>query len=121
MHVMVIGNKTDKPRAVSAEEGKALADKLGLPYAECNIFDEASVKAAFARLIEDSYKHSNAAKEAEKPVCLISIYFFISSLLCFLFHLISFSFSFFSTKKQEDKVPPKQKDKESTGCACSLQ
>lgn len=50
---MLIGNKTDRPdRQVTRAEGQALADELGMPFAETSAKTADGVDIAFATMAE---------------------------------------------------------------------
>mmetsp|Transcript_16300 Transcript_16300/g.16235 ORF Transcript_16300/g.16235 Transcript_16300/m.16235 type:complete len:110 (-) Transcript_16300:30-359(-) len=51
---VLIGNKCDleDKRAITFEEGKAYADKLGMPYYETSAKDAANIDAGFVKLAE---------------------------------------------------------------------
>ncbi|CAN7010491.1 unnamed protein product [Brassica oleracea var. botrytis] len=54
---MLVGNKCDleSMRAVSVEEGKALAETQGLFFMETSALDSTNVKTAFEMVIRDIY------------------------------------------------------------------
>lgn len=67
---MVVGTKIDlkDQRAVTPEEGKAVAESLGkdVLFAETSIFDRDTVLAAFQKLVEAAYAKYKAAEEERK-------------------------------------------------------
>jgi len=67
---MVVGTKIDleDQRAVTSEEGKAVAESLGkgVLFAETTIFDRDTVLAAFQKLLEAAYAKYKAAEEERK-------------------------------------------------------
>jgi len=67
---MVVGTKTDlkDQRAVTPEEGKAVAESLGknVLFAETSIFDRDSVLAAFNKLLQAAYAKYKEAEEERK-------------------------------------------------------
>lgn len=64
--MMLIGNKNDREdiRAVSYEEGKALADKLGFDFFETSAKENIQVKEAFTQLAIALQKEKDASGEA---------------------------------------------------------
>jgi GTPase SAR1 family protein len=56
---MLVGNKCDLEniRAVSVEEGKALAEEEGLFFVETSALDSTNVKTAFEMVILDIYNN----------------------------------------------------------------
>jgi len=67
---MVVGTKIDNKdeRAVSPEEGKAVAESIGkdVLFAETTIFDRDTVLAAFGKLLEAAYAKYKVAEEERK-------------------------------------------------------
>jgi len=67
---MVVGTKIDlkDQRAVTEEEGKAVAKSLGkdVLYAETSVFDRSTVVNAFQLLLEAAYAKYKAAEEERK-------------------------------------------------------
>jgi len=67
---MVVGTKIDlkEERAVTAEEGKAVAESLGkdVLFAETTVFDRDTVVSAFEKLLEAAYGKFKAAEEERK-------------------------------------------------------
>ena len=56
--VLVVGNKTDLPRAVKSAEGKAFAEKHQVGFIETSAFDATNVELAFEKLIKRIYRET---------------------------------------------------------------
>jgi len=65
---VLIGTKTDldgSQRAVSTEEGQAMADQFGMPFFETSAIQGTNVDAAFQLLAEQAYERFNVPGEEE--------------------------------------------------------
>ncbi|KAI8137583.1 ras family-domain-containing protein [Fennellomyces sp. T-0311] len=51
---VLIGNKSDMDRVISTQEGRELADSLGIPFLETSAKESANVERAFLTLVEES-------------------------------------------------------------------
>ncbi|KAJ1261032.1 hypothetical protein BS78_10G277100 [Paspalum vaginatum] len=60
--VMLVGNKADLPRAVSADEAAAFAEEQGLFFSEASALSGDNVERAFLRLIEEI--HANVSRKS---------------------------------------------------------
>lgn len=67
VHVIIVGNKTDLGRAVSAEQGKQVADSNNFPYAESSAKTGEGVEDIFVTLCQAMLSRLQAKAEA-KPV-----------------------------------------------------
>ena len=65
---MLIGNKCDweEKRAVSTEQGQALANELGIPFLEVSAKSNINVDKAFYSLAADIKKRLSDAQRAEQ-------------------------------------------------------
>lgn len=75
--VILVGNKIDMEsnRQVSYEEGKALADKLKIPFAEVSVREDINIKETFSLIIEtlvDQPPHVNITDKIPVPVIVPS-------------------------------------------------
>ncbi|WVZ78495.1 hypothetical protein U9M48_026198 [Paspalum notatum var. saurae] len=60
--VMLVGNKADLPRAVTADEAAAFAEEQGLFFSEASALSGDNVERAFLRLIEEI--HANVSRKS---------------------------------------------------------
>ena len=68
MNKILIGNKCDweEKRAVSTEQGQALADELGIPFLEVSAKANVNIEKAFYSLASDIKKRLvDSSKDAE--------------------------------------------------------
>ena len=68
MRKILIGNKCDweEKRAVSTEQGQALADELGIPFLEVSAKSNINVDKAFYSLASDIKKRLSDASRDER-------------------------------------------------------
>lgn len=66
---ILIGNKCDweEKRAVSTEQGQALADELGIPFLEVSAKTNHNIEEAFYSLAADIKKRINDTSKTEQP------------------------------------------------------
>jgi len=67
VHVVIVGNKTDLDREVSAEQGKQVADSNNFPYVESSAKTGEGIEDIFAILCQEMLSCLQAKAEA-KPV-----------------------------------------------------
>jgi len=67
VHKMLIGNKCDweEKRAVSTEQGQALADELGVPFLEVSAKNNINVEKAFYTLASDIKKDMDNSRSEQ--------------------------------------------------------
>ena len=88
--IILIGNKCDlTERMVSYEKGKALADKLSIPFFETSALDSTNVSESFTVLIDQLLQRIKIVESTVTPIKLTksrSMFYFFSHWLDYLYY-----------------------------------